>query len=315
MLNDRAFFAAKDDSIERLQDENGRLGSEVEQLKMEVQKQAFDWQQKAKMEADFQGVSDKLKEAELKYLLTREEKDKVEKDLKHTTERMIMLQKGLSDAQATIRAKEDKIKQLTAENFELRSLVKDKDESLYREEKLRMENLKSFDLLKIKLEKMGADEKRQRERLFSLKSACSEANEAYEIVKKQNYEMKRDMEDVKKRLSEKDSALEISEKEKEKMEEQILNASRTIDDLRKSSRRDESVSPDSALGISLTSAFEFSSGPNSPNSVASDNAFSGESFGQETGLLCKMPTMIENFRAVVRDNEALRGKQIGRAHV
>ena len=275
---------------------------------MEVQKQAFDWQQKAKMEADFQGVSDKLKEAELKFMLTREEKDKVEKDLKHTTERMIMLQKGLSDAQATIRTKEDKIKQLTAENFELRSLVTDKDESLYREEKLRMENMKSLDALKIKLEKMGTDEKKQRERLFSLKSACSEANEAYEIVKKQNYEMKRDMEHVKKRLSEKDSALEISEKEKEKMEEQILNASRTIDDLRKSSRRDESVSPDSALGISLTSAFEFSSGPNSPNSVASDNAFSGESFGQETGLLCKMPTVIENFRAVVRDNEALRGK-------
>ena len=275
---------------------------------MEVQKQAFDWQQRAKMEADFQGVSEKLKEAELKYLLTREEKDKVEKDLKHTTERMIMLQKGLSDAQATIRTKEDKIKQLTAENFELRSLVKDKDENLYREEKLRMENMKSLDALKIKLEKMGTDEKKQRERLFSLKSACSEANEAYEIVKKQNYEIKRDMEDVKKKLSEKDSALEISEKEKEKMEEQILNASRTIDDLRKSSRRDESVSPDSALGISLTSAFEFGSGPNSPNSVASDNAFSGESFGQETGLLCKMPNMIENFRAVVRDNEALRGK-------
>ena len=275
---------------------------------MEVQKQAFDWQQRAKMEADFQGVSEKLKEAEVKYLLTREEKDKVEKDLKHTTERMIMLQKGLSDAQATIRTNEDKIKQLTAENFELRSLVKDKDENLYREEKLRMENMKSLDALKIKLEKMGTDEKKQRERLFSLKSACSEANEAYEIVKKQNYEMKRNMEDVKKKLSEKDSALEISEKEKEKMEEQILNASRTIDDLRKSSRRDESVSPDSALGISLTSAFEFGSGPNSPNSVASDNAFSGESFGQETGLLCKMPNMIENFRAVVRDNEALRGK-------
>jgi len=275
---------------------------------MEVQKQAFDWQQKAKMESDLQGISEKLKEAEVKYLLTKEEKDKVEKDLKHTTERMIMLQKGLSDAQATIRTNEHKIKQLTAENFELRSLIKDKDESLYREEKLRMENMKSFDALKIKLEKMGIDEKKQRERLFSLKSACSEANEAYEIVKKQNYEMKRDMEDVKKRLSERDSALEISEKEKEKMEEQILNASRTIDDLRKNSRRDESVSPDSALGISLTSAFEFSSGPNSPNSVASDNAFSGESFGQETGLLCKMPTMIENFREVVRDNEVLRGK-------
>ena len=281
---------------------------EVEQVKMEVQKQAFDWQQKAKMESDLQGISEKLKEAEVKYLLTKEEKDKVEKDLKHTTERMIMLQKGLSDAQATIRTNEHKIKQLTAENFELRSLIKHKDESLYREEKLRMENMKSFDALKIKLEKMGIDEKKQRERLFSLKSACSEANEAYEIVKKQNYEMKRDMEDVKKRLSERDSALEISEKEKEKMEEQILNASRTIDDLRKNSRRDESVSPDSALGISLTSAFEFSSGPNSPNSVASDNAFSGESFGQETGLLCKMPTMIENFREVVRDNEVLRGK-------
>ena len=308
VLNDRSFFSAKDDSLERLQGENGRLAIAVEQLKMEVQKQSFDWQQKAKMEADFQGVSEKLKEAELKYLLTREEKDKVEKDLKHTTERMIMLQKGLSDAQATIRTNEDKIKQLTAENFELRSLVKDKDENLYREEKLRMENMKSLDALKIKLEKMGTDEKKQRERLFSLKSACSEANEAYEIVKKQNYEMKRDMEDVKKKLSEKDSALEISEKEKEKMEEQILNASRTIDDLRKSSRRDESVSPDSALGISLTSAFEFGSGPNSPNSVASDNAFSGESFGQETGLLCKMPNMIENFRSVVRDNEALRGK-------
>ena len=263
------------------------MGSEVEQLKMEVQKQAFDWQQKAKMEEDFQGITDKLKEAELKYLLTREEKDKVEKDLKNTTERMIMLQKGLSDAQATIKVKEDKIKQLTAENFELRSLVKDKDESMHREEKLRMENMKSLDALKIKLEKMGADEKRQRERLFSLKSACSEANEAYEIVKKQNYDMKRDIEDVKKRLSEKDSALEISEKEKEKMEEQILNASRTIDDLRKSFRRDESVSPDSALGVSLTSAFEFSSGPNSPNSIASDNAFSETILARNLGCFAR----------------------------
>ena len=57
-----------------------------------------------------------------------------------------------------------------------------------------------------------------------MKSACSEANEAYEIVKKQNYVMKREMEEVKKRLSEKDSALETSEVEKETMEEQILNA-------------------------------------------------------------------------------------------
>lgn len=304
----RFLFAAKDDSIERLQEERRALEIEVAQLTMDVQKQVLDWQQKSKMEAELQGVADKLKETELKYLLTKEEKGKVEKDLKNTTERLIMLQKGLSDAQGTIKVKEAKIKQLSADNFDLRAMVKDKDESSYREEKLRMENMKSLDALKIKLEKMGVDDKRQRERLFSLKSACSEANEAYEIVKKQNHEMKRDMEDVKKRLSEKDSVLEITEKEKEQMEEQILNASRTIDDLRKSSRRDESVSPDSALGISLTSAFEFSSGPNSPNSVASDNAFSGDGFGQETGLLCKMPTMIENFRAVVRDNEVLRGK-------
>ncbi|KAJ7373748.1 hypothetical protein OS493_011357 [Desmophyllum pertusum] len=308
-LRDRdSTLAAKDDSIERLQEERRALEIEVAQLTMDVQKQVLDWQQKSKMEAELQGVADKLKETELKYLLTKEEKGKVEKDLKNTTERLIMLQKGLSDAQGTIKVKEAKIKQLSADNFDLRAMVKDKDESSYREEKLRMENMKSLDALKIKLEKMGVDDKRQRERLFSLKSACSEANEAYEIVKKQNHEMKRDMEDVKKRLSEKDSVLEITEKEKEQMEEQILNASRTIDDLRKSSRRDESVSPDSALGISLTSAFEFSSGPNSPNSVASDNAFSGDGFGQETGLLCKMPTMIENFRAVVRDNEVLRGK-------
>ena len=70
--------------------------------------------------------------------------------------------------------------------------------------------------MKTKLEKMEGDDKRQRERLFSLKSACSEANEAYEIVKKQNYVMKRETEEVKKRLSEKDSALETSEKEKRK---------------------------------------------------------------------------------------------------
>ena len=66
------------------------------------------------------------------------------------------------------------------------------------------------------------------------------------------------------------------------MEKQILNVSRTIDDVQKSFRGNDSVSPDSALGISLTSAFELNSGPSSPNSVASDNAFSGDSFGQET---------------------------------
>ena len=74
-------------------------------------------------------------------MLTKEEKDKVEKDLKNTTERMIMLQKGLSDAQATIKMKEEKIKQLTTENYEFRSMVKDKDDSAYREERLRMENM------------------------------------------------------------------------------------------------------------------------------------------------------------------------------
>ena len=74
-------------------------------------------------------------------MLTKEEKDKVEKDLKNTTERMIMLQKGLSDAQATIKMKEENIKQLTTENYEFRSMVKDKDDSAHREERLRMENM------------------------------------------------------------------------------------------------------------------------------------------------------------------------------
>ena len=97
-------------------------------------------------------------------MLTREEKDKVEKDLKNITERMIMLQKGLSDAQATIKMKEEKIKQLTTENYELRLMVKDKDDSAHREERLRMEYMKYLDSLKTKLEKMEGDDKRQRER-------------------------------------------------------------------------------------------------------------------------------------------------------
>ena len=97
-------------------------------------------------------------------MLTREEKDKVEKDLKNITERMIMLQKGLSDAQATIKMKEEKIKQLTTENYELRLMVKDKDDSAHREERLRMEYMKYLDSLKTKLEKIEGDDKRQRER-------------------------------------------------------------------------------------------------------------------------------------------------------
>ena len=46
---------------------------------------------------------------------------------------------------------------------------------------------------------MEEDDRRQRETLLTLNSACSKANEAYEIVKKQNYDIKREMEEVKKR--------------------------------------------------------------------------------------------------------------------
>lgn len=60
-----------------------------------------------------------------------------------------------------IRINEDKIKQLIVENFELCLLIKDKDENFYWEEKLCMENMKFLDVLKIKLEKMGMDEKKQ----------------------------------------------------------------------------------------------------------------------------------------------------------
>ncbi|XP_068761620.1 golgin subfamily A member 4-like [Montipora capricornis] len=296
--------AAKDKTNQLLQETNQTLENEVCQLRMDMKEQMS--------EEDYKALTGKLKETELKYLLTTQEKDKVEKELKNTNERIIALQKDLGHAQALSKGKEDKLKMLTAENIDLKSQIENKNKILRQEEKLRMENMKSLDTLKFKMEKMEMDDKRQRERLFSLKSACTEANEAYKIVKNQNHDLKLEIENVKKKLSEKDCELEATEKEKEEIEVQILNASRTMDDLRKNSsiRIDESVSPDSALGISLTSAaFDFSSGPNSPTSVASDNAFSADSFGeQDTGLLCKMPSMIENFKAVVRENEAMRSK-------
>jgi len=109
--------------------------------------------------------------------------------------------------------------------------------------------------------------------------------------------------------------VETNKREKEKLEEQILNASRTMDDIRKySASRDESLSPDSALGISVTSLTDLGSGPCSPNSDISDSLFTPREeeiklVPQEPqGLLCKMPTMIENFRAVVRDNEVMKTK-------
>lgn len=297
-------LVAKDKTIQLLQETNQRLENEVCQLRKDMKEQMS--------EEDYKALTGKLKETELKYLLTTQEKDKVEKELKNTNERIIVLQKDLGHAQALSKGKEDKLKMLIAENIDLKSQIENKNKILRQEEKLRMENMKSLDALKFKMEKMEMDDKRQRERLFSLKSACTEANEAYKIVKNQNHDLKLEIENVKKKLSEKDCELEATEKEKEEIEVQILNASRTMDDLRKNSsiRIDESVSPDSALGISLTSAaFDFSSGPNSPTSVASDNAFSADSFGeQDTGLLCKMPSMIENFKAVVRENEAMRGK-------
>lgn len=288
-----------------LEEAKRRLENEVHQLQMNMKRQIS--------EVTYNDLTSRLKEAELKYLLINQEKDKVVEDLNNTNERMKILQKDLSYAQATSEGKEDKVIMLTAEIVDLKAQIENKDKTLRREEKLRMENMKSLDLLKFKMEKMETDDRRQRERLFSLKSACTEANEAYEIVKKQNNDLKLEIEKVKTRLSQRDCELQATEKEKEEMEEQILNVSRTIDDLRKSSSfhvDDESVSPDSALGISLTSAFfEFSSGSNSPNTVASDNAFSGDNLsGKETGLLCKIPTMIENFRLVVQENEALRGR-------
>ena len=288
-----------------LEEAKRRLENEVHQLQMDMKRQ--------NSEETYNDLMSRLKEAELKYLLINQEKDKVVEDLNNTRERVITLQKDLSYAQATSRGKEDKIIMLTAEIVDLKAQIENKDKDLRSEEKLRMENMKSLDLLRFKMEKKESDDNRQRERLFSLKSACTEANEAYEIVKKQNNDLKIEIEKVKTRLSERDCELQATEKEKEEIEEQILNVSRTIDDLRKSSSfhvDDESVSPDSALGISLTSAFfEFSSDSSSPNTVASDNAFSGDNLsGKETGLLCKIPTMIENFKLVVQENEALRGK-------
>jgi len=298
-------LAEKNEAIELLEETKRRLENEVHQLQMDVKRQIS--------EETYNDLMSRLKEAERKYLLINQEKDKVVEDLNNTNERMIILQKDFSYAQATSRGKEDKIIMLTAEIVDLKAQIENKDKNLRSEEKLRMENMKSLDLLRFKMEKMETDDNRQRERLFSLKSACTEANEAYEIVKKQNNDLKLEIEKVKTRLSERDCELQATEKEKEEIEEQILNLSRTIDDLRKSSSfhvDDESVSPDSALGISLTSAFfEFSSDSSSPNTIASDNAFSGDNLGgRETGLLCKIPTMIENFKLVVQENEALRGK-------
>ena len=304
---------ANDKATDRLWENSHRLKTDVDRLRMDARRQILDWQQKSKMEEDFEDVKGKLKETEMKFLLSKEEKEKAERDLKVATERITSLQKQLSDAQSTTREKEENIGKLNARNSELQSLIHQQEESLFREERLRMENMKTLDGLKMKMEKMEVDDKKQKERLFSLKSACSEANEAYEIVKKQNHELKHDMEQLKKKLCEADYALEASEREKEKMEEQILNASRTIDDWRKNSRRDESLSPDSALGISLTSTSDMFSAPNSPNSDVSDNAFSTDGsadvkFSHETGLLCKMPTMVVSLRAVVQENEALRAK-------
>ena len=261
-----------------------------------------------------QEVRAKLQEVEVKYAVVKDENAKLEKELKGTTQKMFQLQKDLSDAQAEVKTQAERLKSLNAHNSQLKELMHEKDDSLRREERLRMENMKTLDALKIKLEKTETGDKRQRERLFSLKSACSEANEAYEIVKKQNLELRNDMKELKKKLDERDTALETSQKEKETLEEQILNASRSIDDLKKFSRYDR-VSPDSALGISINSyTSDLGSGPNSPNSDLrddmSDSAFLVEptdaKFGQETGLLCKMPTMIENFRAVVLENESVR---------
>ena len=201
--------------------------------------------------------------------------------------------------------------------MQLQEALDEKEESLRQEEKLRMANMKSLDQLKMKLEKMEKEDKKNRERILNLKSACSEANEAYEIVKRQNISLKEDIQLLKEKFKEKDNALEITLKEKDKLSQEILNVSRSIDDMRKHSIREcsLSISPDSALGESINSSSDlYSLGPDSPSSTISEcNSFLVDSIDRkkvvpENGLLSTMPTMVENFRAVVQENGVLKGK-------
>ncbi|XP_032232001.2 centrosomal protein of 290 kDa [Nematostella vectensis] len=300
----------KEEVIEQLTVKNSELQSEISKIKMVSTESRYE---QRRLDRELTEMRDRFRDAERKYGTLKSEKGKIEDELKDTKKRLTQYQTELNEARTEIRQKDDVIRKLNYKNAELQTLLSEKNDALKREEKLRMENMKALDVMKMKLERVEGDDKKQKDRLFSLKSACSEANEAYEIVKKQNLALKTDLEELKKSFADKNMEVENNRREKERLEEQILNASRTIDDIRKYSNRDESMSPDSALGISLESLGDLSSGPNSPNSDVSDQLFDeGDlKFSAEhdqKGLLCKMPTMIENFRAVVRDNEAMKIK-------
>ena len=305
--------------------ENLKLREHVRSLEAEVEKRDEENQGQIKQlrnsEEEMESLKPlkrKIEEVEEKNAGLEEEKEKIETELKETKRKLSQLQRDLRSKQDEVSSRDEIIRKLNKKVLQMQETMNEKDESIRREGKLRMDNMKSLDSLKIKLEKMENDDKRQRERLFNLKSACSEANEAYEIVKRQNLELKQDVQALKQKFTEKDNALEITQKEKDKLAKEILNASRTMDDMRKCSTREHntSVSPDSALGISITSTSDlYSSGPDSPSSDSQydDSAFLSDQVDGKlelgpNGLLSTMPNMVENFRAVVRENEVFKGK-------
>ena len=294
------------------------LEAEVEKRDEENQGQIKQLRNSEEEMESLKPLKRKIEEVEEKNAGLEEEKEKIETELKETKRKLSQLQRDLRSKQDEISSRDEIIRKLNKKVLQMQETMNEKDESIRREGKLRMDNMKSLDSLKIKLEKMENDDKRQRERLFNLKSACSEANEAYEIVKRQNLELKQDVQALKQKFTEKDNALEITQKEKDKLAKEILNASRTMDDMRKCSTREHntSVSPDSALGISITSTSDlYSSGPDSPSSDSQydDSAFLSDQVDGKlelgpNGLLSTMPNMVENFRAVVRENEVFKGK-------
>ena len=294
------------------------LEAEVEKRDEENQGQIKQLRNSEEEMESLKPLKRKIEEVEEKNAGLEEEKEKIETELKETKRKLSQLQRDLRSKQDEVSSRDEIIRKLNKKVLQMQETMNEKDESIRREGKLRMDNMKSLDSLKIKLEKMENDDKRQRERLFNLKSACSEANEAYEIVKRQNLELKQDVQALKQKFTEKDNALEITQKEKDKLAKEILNASRTMDDMRKCSTREHntSVSPDSALGISITSTSDlYSSGPDSPSSDSQydDSAFLSDQVDGKlelgpNGLLSTMPNMVENFRAVVRENEVFKGK-------